>query len=492
MKARLPSKTAEQYRQLVKMDNMGFKLDAPVNGDTAGSSSVTNTRAYGTVTGASAVLSNGTGSVSSNDGLSNGSTKKKGPGRATRTRTASGKKRRNQQQSQDQRAQYQISEYERQNALNNLASSYERLLQPIRNLYPHSHRSNVTSITDAIMQNYNNLNQHHIKTNPRLTNKPFNQKFQTQMRQLLNGNMILFSIDIEAWEMENKTVTEIGIAIYDPRRNVSGLNVVPVFTKLHIRIMENMHRVNGKFVVDHAVNFVGEPTLILSMRDLVILIQSLFDYFFKPSSSENDGLDTYLVGHGVSGDIKWLSSIGIEFPTKYLTLDTLDILKITHGNHHLGLGAALKKLDLPHVFLHNAGNDAYYTLLLVLKLMDPGVRTCYELDLCLDKELMMSKEEKEAMKEAKRVEREQRKEAKELRKKLLAEGIQVPVDEKEKEKRENKKKKKKAKLKQNHVHNVALSVYCSASDAVLYVFAGKTLPGEEEEVGGEEKEGSER
>lgn len=390
----------------------------------------------------------------------------------------------NNNQSQDQHSRLKISDEDRQTALNHITQLYESSLQPIRVLYTPNTNKKDNAQVDLFMANYVNRNHSHIITNPRLTDKVFRHQFHNQIHQLICQKAILFSIDIEAWEINNQTVTEIGISIYDPRRNGS-FNLVPNFTKLHIRILENMHRVNGKYVVDHALNFVGEPTLILSMQDSVILIQSLFDYFFK--SPNDDGLETYLVGHGLPGDIKWLSSIGINFPPKYATLDTLEILKITHGKHNLSLGNALRKLDLPHVFLHNAGNDAYYTLLLCLKLLDPGVRSLYQLDLCVDESLMMSEDERRALKEEKERKKKEKRELRELKKLQKELGLELTNEENDKDKSEGKKKKKPRK-KQLQNHNIAQSVQCSASDAVLYVFGGKQLPEEGEGSGEGEEE----
>ncbi|KAI5970776.1 hypothetical protein CANMA_000195 [Candida margitis] len=404
-----------------------------------------------------------------------------------------GKQTRKQPQATHSHPHIQIKSEDRQTALTQVHQLYEQLLQPTLSIYPQHHTTSNESI-DFIMNNYAYINQDFIKTNPRLTDKTHRQQFHHQMRQIINRQAILFSIDIEAWELNNRTITEIGVAIYDPRRQ--GTNcIVPNFTKLHIRVLENMHRLNGKFVVDHALHFIGEPTLILNMYDAVVLIQSLFDYFFKPHGSNNnddndDELQTYLVGHEVSGDIKWLSSLGIQFPPKLPTLDTLQIVKITHGQQNLSLGKSLRKLDLPHVFLHNAGNDAYYTLLLCLKLMDPGVRSLYKLDLCIDKKLMMSEEEKVAAKEEKKKQRQEKLERREMRKLNKKLGIPLADGEEGEDEEEidagqlkgnAEKKKKKSRKKKLDNHNVAQSVHCSASNALLYVFGGKPLPGDEEE-----------
>ncbi|KAI5956035.1 hypothetical protein KGF57_003521 [Candida theae] len=418
----------------------------------------------------------------------------------------------------EQRSRLSITQFERQTALEQVAQSYESLLHPIRNLHRQHdpYKTNTDMVVDQIMQNYNNQNQSDILANPRLSNKFYKRNFQTHMRHMLNRELILFSIDIEAWEMHNQTVTEIGIGIYDPRRN-SAFSVVPEITKLHIRVLENMHRVNGKFVVDHAVNFVGEPTLVMSMRDSVVLIQALFDYFFEYVGGEdegvagagagagagvgvggNGGLSTYLVGHGVPGDIKWLKSIGIEFPQTYSVLDTLEILKITHGKQNLSLAKALAKVDIPHPFLHNAGNDAYYTLLLALRLLDPGVRSLYKLDLCVDRNSMMSEEERRVAKEEKQKAKLAKRALRELRKSSNeVDGADGSVSfDNDKVKNGNghgsgeRDKKRKGRKKATGPHNVAQSVRCSASDAVLYVFGGKSLPEEKEEEEDIDKSGN--
>lgn len=62
------------------------------------------------------------------------------------------------------------------------------------------------------------------------------------------------------------------------------------------------------------------------------------------------------------------------------SIDTAAVLNLTHGQQLPSLKDALRLVLQPFAFLHNAGNDAYYTLLLCLALADPFYRMAAEID----------------------------------------------------------------------------------------------------------------
>ncbi|KAH3681600.1 hypothetical protein WICPIJ_007474 [Wickerhamomyces pijperi] len=186
------------------------------------------------------------------------------------------------------------------------------------------------------------------------------------------------SIDIEAFEFSQGKITEIGISIYDPLKE--ALSVSPQFTNIHILLKEHLYLRNGKFVVDNKDRYLCGSSIVLSEKDALKSIQSLLDHYLV-RRFETHGTNGILVGHDIKGDIKWLKQLGIQLPVNVKSLDTQIITKLSNGSDQLGLGKVLNRYDIPHSFLHNAGNDAYFTLVLLLKLLDVAFRKQHSIDI---------------------------------------------------------------------------------------------------------------
>ncbi|KAF3985797.1 hypothetical protein FT663_03653 [Candidozyma haemuli var. vulneris] len=186
------------------------------------------------------------------------------------------------------------------------------------------------------------------------------------MTFVMKRQSVLISIDVEASERNGKEITEIGISLYNPENQQGSL--VPFIQSAHIIILENQHMRNKKFMPDHVDFFNGGESLIMSKKDAKEAISLVFNDYPNPC----------LVGHDVSGDIKWLKDMGVFLP--YYTIDTQVLLAITHGKRGASLKNGLRILRQPFAFLHNAGNDAYYTMLLCLCLCDSFYRVASQVD----------------------------------------------------------------------------------------------------------------
>ncbi|KAK6455900.1 uncharacterized protein RJT20DRAFT_51633 [Scheffersomyces xylosifermentans] len=230
----------------------------------------------------------------------------------------------------------------------------------------------VPLLSDYIEMYFNKTDFSH---NPRLVHKPQQDYLKQCMHKVYGRKNILFCIDVEAWELNGDFITEIGISIYDPR--VQFLSMMPSTTQIHILIRENLERHNGRFVPDHARNFNGGTSLVMSEYEAACFIQTLINFYFEPNNSKLGGS---LVGHDVKGDIKWFNQLGVKFPDKVDIIDTHTLFGFTTGKNGTSLKNALIAVDIPYAFLHNAGNDAYYTLLVLMKLCDPRCRLVYSLD----------------------------------------------------------------------------------------------------------------
>lgn len=232
--------------------------------------------------------------------------------------------------------------------------------------------SQITALTEIIELYFKNSD---FKKHPLLSNPNHRATLKRGMGLVYKRENILFCIDVEAWEVNPKIVTEIGISIYDPRGQT--FNLVPYIVQIHIIIKENQHLKNGRYVPEHSKNFNGGTTYIMGQQEAVDFTQDLIQYyFFQPKTN----IRTCLVGHDLKGDISWFKNLGIKFPTQTNILDTQAIFSASHGSKGNSLKNALRASNLPYAFLHNAGNDSYYTLLLAMTLCDPHARKINRLD----------------------------------------------------------------------------------------------------------------
>lgn len=188
-------------------------------------------------------------------------------------------------------------------------------------------------------------------------------------------NRPLISIDVEAWEKNKQFITEIGFTTYDPRINPDL--IYPVIKPHHILIKEHMKKTNGKFVANNKKFFIGGESYSLLMQSATKLMKQVIEKYII----ENEAV---LVGHDVLADVRWLQSLGINFPENIPTIDTLKLHQLTRTSGGT-LRTMCRNLDVPHAYLHNAANDSYYTLLVAMKLCDPNTRITKQLDIFMDK-----------------------------------------------------------------------------------------------------------
>lgn len=141
-------------------------------------------------------------------------------------------------------------------------------------------------------------------------------------------------------------------------------------------ISEHNHLKNGKYVPDNKAEFMGGPSCHFSLDDARRFLQNLIVLYFHP----NHPMHCALTGHDLKGDLDWLHQLGVEIPNHIRKLDIKVLYAYTHGHDGASLKNALRAVKQPHAFLHNAGNDAYFTIMLALKLCDPGSRQFSRLD----------------------------------------------------------------------------------------------------------------
>lgn len=219
------------------------------------------------------------------------------------------------------------------------------------------------------------------------------------IRLMSTKKTICFSLDVEAYEFDNDVVTEIGIAIYDPRENINPL--VPLTRNYHLIISEALHLRNRKWVCDFKDCFLLGESFVLSLHECVEFVQSLVNYYMMPQTTEDKSWSRAFVGHNLQGDLRWLRKMGIKIPADdgldytlqravpkeqtekdepIFVLDTEKLYRLCYGSKGSNLGRLLRLFRIPHAFLHNAGNDAHYTLKLLMHMCDVNFRKQYGMD----------------------------------------------------------------------------------------------------------------
>jgi hypothetical protein len=190
---------------------------------------------------------------------------------------------------------------------------------------------------------------------------------------------VLISIDIEAWERDQSYITEVGVAMLDTRKIAgippgrNGENWVKKIRARHLRINENLKLVNSAFVQGNPDMFQFGKSEFLSKLEVR---EALFDILNTPDDEPDTDYDDddvvlrnfAIIGHNVECDTSILKKqFNIWVWMSHWCMGVVDTQKMWCSFHNgpggnRGLGNILTELKIDHQFLHNAGNDAMYTL----------------------------------------------------------------------------------------------------------------------------------
>ena len=202
---------------------------------------------------------------------------------------------------------------------------------------------------------------------------------------VFHSDVIFVALDVEVWERDHRTITEIGITSLDTRDLHSldpagnGSAWMDSMRPRHFRIREASHLNNFQFVTGCADRFekqFGESEWV-SKKDLAAVIGSCFrDPFSAPFSisggvsfptadnHDNTGGEDHekrnivLVGHDIQADIQYLRDFGYELanlPNILEAIDTADLFKALKQEwQSASLGSVLLDLGLTGWNLHNA------------------------------------------------------------------------------------------------------------------------------------------
>ena len=216
-------------------------------------------------------------------------------------------------------------------------------------------------------------------------------------------NVVFVCVDIEAWEMDHTKITEVGISTLDTLDliNVSpgegGAEWMKKIRARHFRIAEYAHLGNCVHVAGCADNFLERfgTSEWISIKNAPQAVASCFRHPFSapgqymPFPSEARMIGRYgfdkqllsqylppvndmykrnviLVGHEIKSDIEYLRNIGYDVTNLSTLLEAVDTIALfkamKHERNTPSLGNVLLDLEMTGWHLHNAGNDAGYTM----------------------------------------------------------------------------------------------------------------------------------
>jgi hypothetical protein len=229
------------------------------------------------------------------------------------------------------------------------------------------------------------------------------------------GSVVFICVDVESYERDHNLITEIGIATLDTAdiKTLAPVENGTAWRKAirarHFRIREYGHLHNSEFIQGCADKFEFGESEWISIKEAPRIIASCFrEPFSAMSGIETGQLRTeksngpasptentlkrniVLVGHDTQTDVKYLRKLGYDPYNLSNLLETCDTALMYRALHHepnsRSLGHILYELGITGWYLHNAGNDAVYTLQAMLGLAIKGV------------EFKLDREAKEALK----------------------------------------------------------------------------------------------
>lgn len=191
---------------------------------------------------------------------------------------------------------------------------------------------------------------------------------------------VFICCDIESFEFDHNRITEIGFATLDTRDlrgTAPGRFAQDWYGKIrgrHFRIKECLHLENRKYVKGCSKDFLFGQSEIVSIRNAPRAVAECFrppfsrvDYDDSPYGGVALGRrNIVLVGHDTKNDIGYLRKIGYDVGNLGSLIQIVDTAQLWRAYAQTPDQPALAKIcaamDIETWSLHNAGNDAMYTL----------------------------------------------------------------------------------------------------------------------------------
>lgn len=187
---------------------------------------------------------------------------------------------------------------------------------------------------------------------------------------------IFISVDVEVNERCHTEVTEIGISTLDTRDLIGiapgqqGEKWQSRIQSRHLRVQEYARHVNRLYVRGCPDSFRFGISEWVSSDGISTTVQNSFAHPTFFDGPDRAPRPLVLVGHNLDADIQYLQLANVEMveestgASKFADrIDTASFFRLIRGElEPRSLGAVIYELGMTGWNLHNAGNDARYTL----------------------------------------------------------------------------------------------------------------------------------
>jgi len=172
-----------------------------------------------------------------------------------------------------------------------------------------------------------------------------------ELRKLGNDSKLFVTFDMERFEHDQEKMLEIGISRCKGQE-LSGD---------HYIVEENMRYRNGDLVPDNREKFVFGNSKIRNEREIMRIL------------GEETKKADYVVSHAIDTDWHFLPQ-SIYNICEHKIIDAQDFFQIIQNKSHIvSIETSCNELHIQTQFLHNAGNDAIYTMIYFMKLLEREV-----------------------------------------------------------------------------------------------------------------------
>ena len=194
---------------------------------------------------------------------------------------------------------------------------------------------------------------------------------------------IFVCIDCEAFEHAQSKITEVGLAVLDAN-DIAGVNpgvdCQEWFKKIkhaHLRPIQYGHLRNKAFIKGCPDSFGFGSTVWVDLAEAKEILRRIFRDPTKLHQSWDASVhigsasrNVVFVAHGAGSDDVYLQKLGFSLKAHGNIVKTIDTQKmVSSKKNQVGLSRLLHSLgNIRPVNLHNAGNDAAYTLQAMLTL----------------------------------------------------------------------------------------------------------------------------
>ncbi|KAJ4414407.1 hypothetical protein N0V85_003162 [Neurospora sp. IMI 360204] len=208
-----------------------------------------------------------------------------------------------------------------------------------------------------------------VRSNPE---GPFTPLDLTQPTGIEPEKSVVFvAIDLEAYELDQSIITEVGLAILDTAKisNVApgegGKNWFDLIEARHIRVKEFAWAQNSRHVQGRAEYFDFGESEFIEVAKIASVLKETIEI---ESSAGGEGAKhpVVLVFHDQSQDLKYIRMLGYDVASADNILEVVDTREmyqyLSRSNNASKLSNLCGHLDIPWKNMHNAGNDAVFTL----------------------------------------------------------------------------------------------------------------------------------